>query len=342
MVLSTDTSKPSLFLSLSCSSSFNLINNKPKLDKEEVASSWYISTTSSIPKPEILHEWLLLSMNQQAMIKYTSELNHGTLVSSGTEAADDDDGVAVSLCGEYVRTTIQQCLNSINESALGRRNDDYYYTLRLASTSQDAEDCICRLVKGLAIYEKEPDAVNIGSKEYTQDGGLRNGEDPIFYCILLDHHDRRGGDQADEDDGGNTTTKEKTTTCGMAFIYFGYSLVDDDENHDDNRNENRNGGGVGNNFLYLEDLFIEEEYRKGGGGTILMKALAYIALQLKCINSMRWVALDWNTPAINFYQQKIGATIQRHKKLIRYTATTTDKTTGTGTSTLQQFATTTL
>ena len=272
-------------------------------------------------------------MNQQAMIKYTSEFNDGTLVPSNTAANDDDDdGVALSLTGDYVRTTIQQCLNSINESDLGCRNDDYYYTLRLASTSQDAEECICRLVKGLATYEKEPDAVNIGSKEYIQDGGLRNGEDPIFYCILLDHHDRLGGDHGDEDDGGNTIAKEKTTTCGMAFIYFGYSLVDDDNDQDGNGN----GNGAGSNFLYLEDLFIEEEYRKGGGGTILMKALAYISLQLKCINSMRWVALDWNTPAINFYQQKIGATIQQHKKLIRYTTTA-----GTSTSTLQQFANTT-
>ncbi len=57
--------------------------------------------------------------------------------------------------------------------------------------------------------------------------------------------------------------------------------------------------------LYLEDLFVLPEYRGEGFGLSLFKKLASIANENKC-KRIDWSVLDWNTPAINFYD-KIGA-----------------------------------
>jgi GNAT superfamily N-acetyltransferase len=60
-------------------------------------------------------------------------------------------------------------------------------------------------------------------------------------------------------------------------------------------------------FLYLEDLFIEKNYRGNGAGTFIMKSLAALALCLDC-SRLVWQALDWNTPALTFYN-KLGAKV---------------------------------
>ncbi|KAI9343761.1 N-acetyltransferase GCN5 [Zopfochytrium polystomum] len=52
--------------------------------------------------------------------------------------------------------------------------------------------------------------------------------------------------------------------------------------------------------IYLEDLFVKEEARGLGVGKALLKHLAKEALRLGC-GRLDWQALDWNTPAINFY-----------------------------------------
>ncbi|MFC2089310.1 GNAT family N-acetyltransferase [Bacteroidota bacterium] len=57
--------------------------------------------------------------------------------------------------------------------------------------------------------------------------------------------------------------------------------------------------------LYLEDLFVYEEYRGKGYGKVLLLYLAKIAEERKC-GRFEWVVLDWNTPAIDFYNS-LGA-----------------------------------
>lgn len=62
-------------------------------------------------------------------------------------------------------------------------------------------------------------------------------------------------------------------------------------------------GGVG---LFLEDLFVEPSHRGSGIGMALMRRLAERAIEQGCY-VVEWRVLNWNQPAIDFYQ-RLGAT----------------------------------
>lgn len=53
--------------------------------------------------------------------------------------------------------------------------------------------------------------------------------------------------------------------------------------------------------IYLEDLFVSPKFRKRAVGHALMTYLARKAVQEGC-GRFEWSALDWNTPAIEFYR----------------------------------------
>ncbi|HLF95261.1 MAG TPA: GNAT family N-acetyltransferase [Planctomycetota bacterium] len=57
--------------------------------------------------------------------------------------------------------------------------------------------------------------------------------------------------------------------------------------------------------LYLEDLFVLPEYRRHGIGKRFFDALRREARRGKC-GRMEWMVLDWNKPAIRFYDM-VGA-----------------------------------
>lgn len=57
--------------------------------------------------------------------------------------------------------------------------------------------------------------------------------------------------------------------------------------------------------IYLEDLFVYKEYRGKGYGKVLLLYLAKIAQERDC-GRYEWVVLDWNKPAIDFYNS-LGA-----------------------------------
>ncbi|WP_183095714.1 GNAT family N-acetyltransferase [Nocardioides stalactiti] len=61
--------------------------------------------------------------------------------------------------------------------------------------------------------------------------------------------------------------------------------------------------------IYLEDLFVEPDHRGAGFGRAFLVALARIALA-RGYQRFEWVVLDWNTPAIEFYDALGGRPMQ--------------------------------
>lgn len=62
-------------------------------------------------------------------------------------------------------------------------------------------------------------------------------------------------------------------------------------------------------MYYLEDFVVSEQYRGFGIGQQLMGAFKKEAESAGAV-LVKWQVLDWNDPAINFYQ-KMGATIEK-------------------------------
>jgi GNAT superfamily N-acetyltransferase len=81
------------------------------------------------------------------------------------------------------------------------------------------------------------------------------------------------------------------TPAGFAFFFYNYSTW------------------YGKPGLYLEDLFVKPEFRGKGIGKALLRHLAGIAVRENCYG-MRWLVLDWNTPAIDFYKALGGEIMQ--------------------------------
>lgn len=57
--------------------------------------------------------------------------------------------------------------------------------------------------------------------------------------------------------------------------------------------------------IWLEDLYVPPRHRRAGVGAALLAHLAQVALQRGCAR-LEWNALDWNAPALAFYE-KLGA-----------------------------------
>jgi GNAT superfamily N-acetyltransferase len=62
---------------------------------------------------------------------------------------------------------------------------------------------------------------------------------------------------------------------------------------------------VGRPTLFLEDLFVRPAFRGQGIGKALLLRLAKMAVDEGC-GRFEWQVLDWNTPALKFYES-LGA-----------------------------------
>jgi GNAT superfamily N-acetyltransferase len=104
--------------------------------------------------------------------------------------------------------------------------------------------------------------------------------------------------EASEADLHNTLFGDKATAhcvicendgapIGFAVYFFNYSTWQ------------------GKNGLFLEDLYVSPQSRGLGAGKALLQHLANIAVTSNC-GRFEWSVLDWNTPAIDFYES-LGA-----------------------------------
>lgn len=126
------------------------------------------------------------------------------------------------------------------------------------------------MIVELAIYEKEPDAVEISVKQLEND----------FDAGLFKAHVAEVRKSVEE-------KEEVMEIAGFALWFFIYSTWQ-------------------GRSLYLEDLYVRPTARGNGAGVALLRELASHALSTGCAR-FQWQALDWNKPAIDFYEKRVGA-----------------------------------
>ncbi len=140
---------------------------------------------------------------------------------------------------------------------------------------------ILALVRELAAYEREPDAVVATEADLLRDGF---GEIPAFHVLVAT-------------ESATESAAESDAVIGFAFYFFSYSTW------------------IGRRCLYLEDLFVRPAHRGRGAGIALMSALAQEAIAQECRRFV-WQVLDWNEPAIAFYE-RLGAKVLREWLTVR-------------------------
>lgn len=79
---------------------------------------------------------------------------------------------------------------------------------------------------------------------------------------------------------------------------------------------------LGRRGLYLEDLYVQPTERGTGLGSKMLRYLAALAVERQC-GRFEWSVLDWNQPAIDFYQ-KMGATVLPDWRIVRITGDALD------------------
>lgn len=152
-------------------------------------------------------------------------------------------------------------------------------TLSIRPATPHDVPLILALVRELAEYEREPDAVVATEEMFHRnlfEDGIGRG--PVAECVI------------GEVDG---------VAQGFALFFHNFSTW---------------RGAPG---LYLEDLFVRPEARGVGLGRKLLSTLARIAVDRGC-HRFEWSVLDWNDPAIGFYRA-LGAVPMSEWTIFRMT-----------------------
>ena len=123
---------------------------------------------------------------------------------------------------------------------------------------------IRRFIVDLAVYEKEPDAVDASEDDIRESLFCAN---PRVFGLMCEE----------------LSTEGPAKAMGFAVYFFNYSTW------------------LGKHGIYLEDLYVAPEARGQGAGKALLKAVAQIAMDQGC-GSYEWSVLKWNTPSIEFYE----------------------------------------
>ncbi len=75
---------------------------------------------------------------------------------------------------------------------------------------------------------------------------------------------------------------------------------------------------LGKPGIYIEDLYVDEPYRRNGFGFAMLQYIARLAKERDC-GRVEWAVLDWNEPAIRFYES-LGAQAMSQWTIYRLSA----------------------
>ena len=146
--------------------------------------------------------------------------------------------------------------------------------LNIRSATPDDIPEILVFIRELADYEREPAAAVATPSDLLRDGF---GPVPRFHCLIA---------EVPSTDNLQPATRN-CLPAGFALYFYNYSTW-------------RGHAGI-----YLEDLFVRPPFRGKGIGKALLASVAAIAVAEGCPR-LEWAVLNWNTPAIDFYNS-LGA-----------------------------------
>jgi GNAT superfamily N-acetyltransferase len=75
--------------------------------------------------------------------------------------------------------------------------------------------------------------------------------------------------------------------------------------------------------IHLEDLIVSQASRGKGLGTVLLDEVVKYGKQ-KGVKRISWEVLDWNEPAVEFYEKK-GANVMRDWNVVQMDSIAIDK-----------------
>lgn len=163
-------------------------------------------------------------------------------------------------------------------------------TLPRPATPDDVHE-IVDLIKDLAAYQKEPDAVRLTPERLREQ---LFGDNPAIFCHVVDS---TSGNLDDCDDNGAGVSSGDVVSSGgvgggprldgIALWFLNYSTWE------------------GTHGIYLEDLYVRPEARGTGKGKALLQNLARVAVE-RGYSRVEWCVLKWNHPSIDFYRS-LGA-----------------------------------
>ena len=134
--------------------------------------------------------------------------------------------------------------------------------MKIRKATQTDMPFVLNLIRELAAFEREPEAVVVTVDDLIRDGF---SEPPLFNCLVAEN---------------------ENTIIGMALFYYRYSTWK-------------------GKTIHLEDLIVKADQRGTGAGFALYQEIIKQGEKDK-VRRIEWNVLDWNTPAIAFYE-KSGA-----------------------------------
>lgn len=137
--------------------------------------------------------------------------------------------------------------------------------MQITIRKAEKKDCVhlMYLIRELALYEKAPQEVTVTLDHFVESGF---GDKPVWWAFVAE-----------------VEANDKKEVVGMALYYIRYSTWKGQR-------------------LYLEDIVVNQAWRGKGIGKKLFDRILEECRNGN-FNGMMWQVLDWNEPAIRFYQQ---------------------------------------